>query len=90
MGKQSKRKHKRLVLLGVCAAVLTSPVWFILMSEDIELFNSLGVRTRFKLLLCGEAGTLVLVDFLFRKLFPSRKVLPDLTAENPEWLTTGV
>ena len=86
----AKRKHKRLVLLGVCAAILTSPVWFILMSADIQLLNELGVQTRFKLLICVWAGTIVLVDFLFWKLFPSRKVLPDLTAENPEWLKTGV
>lgn len=89
----SRRKHKRLVLLGLCAAILTSPVLFILLSllsEDNQPLHTFGDRTRFKLIFCVWAGTAATVDFLLWKVFPSRKVLPDLTAEDPEWLTTGV
>ena len=89
----SRRKRKRLAFLGTCALILTSPVVFLLTSEENPLIytSEITQRTSVNPVTAGVwAGAAGIVEFVLWKLFPSRKVLPDLKAENPEWLTTGV
>ena len=71
----SSRKRKRYGLLGIGALALTSPVAIFVPFRKLAIAAWLA-----------SAGALTGALF---KFFPSRKVLPDLDAEDPEWMKLG-
>jgi hypothetical protein len=68
----SGRKRKRYGLLGIGALAITFPVVIFVPFRKLAIAAWLG-------------SAAALTGVLF-KFFPSRKVLPDLDKENPDWL----
>lgn len=69
----SARKRKRYGVLGIIAVVLTSPLVVVVPLRKLAWFAWIAAAG-------GVTGVLY-------QFFPARKVLPDLDAEKPAWLS---